>query len=142
MKLLISKFGGVLSLGIEKERFSAVLGDKIDELQPYVIGPCINDQSKFQVLALNKEVLEDRLKVRGLEQLTGQLWDLHSEGLMTEQQFIEKAAAKYPGVKDLFEVWDGTSLGCLTLTSVGLAIGFSNLKRVAPVDADLGIWID
>ncbi|RVK16196.1 hypothetical protein CN138_37280 [Sinorhizobium meliloti] len=142
MDILTKSYGGVLSLGTDRERFAETLGDDFPKLYPDVVGPCLHDQSKLQAMAIDKSSLESFLKQRGLEGKTGQIWDLHSQSFMQEQQFIEKALPLYPEVRELFAVWNDTQMHRLTLTSVGQAIGFANLKRLCGVEADLGIWID
>ena len=40
------------------------------------------------------------------------------------------------------EIWDSTALRHFDLTTVGLAIGHANLKRVASFPADLSLWLN
>ena len=57
-------------------------------------------------------------------------------------EIIELIAPDVPAIRTLAELWEQTPLKQLHLTSVGIAIGFSNMRRMNPkFDADLSIWI-
>ena len=104
--------------------------------------PCIRDQEKLQLncvdetglteqstkLGVEDSVLQRLLKVDRKHRLKGdKLWDV--------LQSLE------PGVKDLWEQWKTLRLGHMTLTSVGIAIGHANVRRITGEEAPLGIWI-
>jgi hypothetical protein len=42
----------------------------------------------------------------------------------------------------LFETWSGSLMKNFTLTSVGIAIGHANIKRLIGEFANLSIWIN
>ena len=105
--------------------------------------PCLNDPTKTQVRASSKEILEkifeahaitlgDRAKIKGL-------FDV---GKMTEKEIKEKCIEIRPYMSELFEIWSASSMKTFTLTSVGIAIGHANIKRLAGEFANLSIWIN
>lgn len=104
---------------------------------------CLNDSTKIQVKTINKETLEnlfntyeipseDRVKIL-------QLFDL---GKMDESEIREKLIAIRPYMADILEIWSNSSMKTFTLTSVGMAIGHANIKRLIGEFADLSIWIN
>jgi hypothetical protein len=105
--------------------------------------PCLNDPTKVQIRANNKEMLEkayneneipaeDRIKI-------SQLFDLNK---MSETEIQEKCISIRPYMAELFDKWSHSELGNFSLTSVGIAIGHANIKRLSGEFADLSIWIN
>lgn len=105
--------------------------------------PCLNDPTKLQVRANSKEVLEPYLDRQGVsaddKPKILQLFDL---GKMSDAEIKEKVIAIRPYMADVFETWTNSSLQTFTLTSVGIAIGHANIKRLVGEFADLAIWIN
>lgn len=142
IEIMKGTYGGLICKGVDKGVFSSILGDDFEERFERLIIPSIHDSSRFQVNALNKDTLSQRLAEFGIPEKNDQLWGAHSNGFMTKDEFIQAAAVHYPAIEELITVWDDTPIKNLSLTSVGLAIGYANLKRVAAFQADLGIWIN
>jgi len=105
--------------------------------------PCLNDSSKIQVRANSKESLErafeahtitpeDRAKI-------GALFDV---GKMTHAEIRDKCIQIRPYMSGLFETWSESAMKYFTLTSVGIAIGHANIKRLVGEFANLSIWIN
>lgn len=105
--------------------------------------PCLNDPAKLQVRANNKEVLEPYLDQHGVsaddKMKILQLFDL---GKMSDAEIKEKVIAIRPYMAEVFETWTNSPLQTFTLTSVGIAIGHANIKRLIGEFADLSIWIN
>lgn len=105
--------------------------------------PCLNDRSRIQVRANSKEMLEkmfeshnlpadDRAKILGL-------FDLSK---MSDAEVKAKCIEIRPYMADLFETWSSSQMAHFTLTSVGIAIGHANIKRLVGEFANLSIWIN
>lgn len=105
--------------------------------------PCLNDSSKIQVRANSKKLLEkafdshavvseDRTKIN-------KLFDL---GKMNDKEIKEKCVEIRPYMAGLFETWSESAMKNFTLTSVGIAIGHANIKRLVGEFANLSIWIN
>lgn len=45
-------------------------------------------------------------------------------------------------MKKIFETWESSAIKNFTLTSVGIAIGHANIKRLVGEFSDLSIWIN
>jgi hypothetical protein len=113
------------------------------ECQKLYIIPCLNDPSKFQILAMDRQVLDmlfdqnktnqdDRDKIYGL-------FDL---GRMTTEEVRSVVVKIRPYMESVFDCWSNSDMKSFTLTSVGMAIGHANLKRLIGEFATLSIWIN
>lgn len=105
--------------------------------------PCFNDPSKIQVRANSEELLkkafdeqaimpEDRTKITALFNMNK----------MNHDEIRKKCIEIKPYMAGLFEKWSGSAMKNFTLTSVGIAIGHANIKRLVGEFADLSIWIN
>lgn len=106
-----------------------------------MIMPCLLDPAKFQVAALNNEVLEQKTQQLQPEEVA------KLKGMLTQNQLSDdeiKAAVVgfVPDLKTLFEKWDTSSMARFELTSVGMAIGHANIKRITGEFAPLSVWIN
>jgi hypothetical protein len=63
------------------------------------------------------------------------------ENLLLPHEIQAKSIELRPYLRRLFDIWDKTSLHNFTLTSVGIALGHANIKRMTGEFADLSIWI-
>jgi hypothetical protein len=104
---------------------------------------CLNDSSKIQVKALNKDQLEASFEAHALAKGDrDKIAALFDVGKMGDAEIIDKCVSIRPYMVDLFENWSGSPMKNLTLTSVGIAIGHANIKRFAGEFANLSIWIN
>ena len=104
--------------------------------------PCLNDPTKLQVRANNREVLEPYLDQQGVSpEDKAKILELFEFGKMSNVEIKEKVIAIRPYMADVFETWNNSPLQTFTLTSVGIAIGHANIKRLIGEFADLAIWI-
>jgi len=155
-------FTGCGSIGIASANLEAILGDVyqgqflkgFDQteianraisvgLDPRFFLPCLNDSSKWQVKANNKELLEKLLdrEAVALEDRS-KIVDLFNVGKMSEPEIKEKLIAIRPYMADVIETWSNSPMQTFTLTSVGMAIGHANIKRLIGEFASLSIWIN
>ncbi|MEQ9006734.1 MAG: hypothetical protein RLP12_02545 [Ekhidna sp.] len=105
--------------------------------------PCLNDPSKIQVKANSKENLEKLLdkEIVSIEDRT-KIVELFDLGKMSEEEIKEKVISIRPYMADVFEIWSNSGMQTFTLTSVGMAIGHANIKRLVGEFASLSIWIN
>lgn len=106
--------------------------------------PCLNDPAKLQVSALNEEVLDSHLASLSIpgEDIT-KIKELFNTNKMSHEEIRAKCVELRPFMEAVFDAWSNSSMNSFTLTSVGIAIGHANVKRIIGEEfADLSIWIN
>jgi hypothetical protein len=108
----------------------------------YVI-PLPADASKLQVSILNNEVLQEITKKKGLDgEVTNKLNHLLVAYRLTPEEIKVKLLELAPFLKRAYELWERENLGTFTLTSVGIALGHSVVKKnVGLAIGPLGVWV-
>jgi hypothetical protein len=103
----------------------------------------LNDPTKLQVRANSKEVLTQLLERHGVsvEDRT-KITELFDVGKMSDVEIREKCIAIRPYMATVFDTWSDSPMEHFTLTSVGIAIGHANIKRVVGDFSNLSIWIN
>lgn len=105
--------------------------------------PCLNDPSKLQVRANSKELLDKAFEEHSIAQEDRtKITELFNAGKMSDAEIKEKCISIRPYMEDLFETWSESAMKNFTLTSVGIAIGHANIKRLVGEFANLSIWIN
>lgn len=105
--------------------------------------PCLNDMSKLQVKYVNKEALEKFLVIHSIVQEDrAKIISLFDQGLMSDEEVINKRISIRPYMEQVFSTWASSSMKNFTLTSVGIAIGHANIKRLVGEFVNLSIWIN
>lgn len=104
---------------------------------------CINDTTKLQVNANNKDNLEKHLDAQEAPpEDRVKILELFNLGKMSEPEIKEKLISIRPYMAEVFEIWSSSPMQTFTLTSVGMAIGHANIKRLTGEFASLAIWIN
>lgn len=120
-----------------------------DEIHDYYIKypqyftHCLQDNSKYQINAINLNNLNDRLEADNtLNDTDRNYFRKHfSSNLMTESQIKEYVLAKIPESNKLFELWNEAPLKQFSLTSVGIVLGASQSKKITGENFNMNIWI-
>jgi U3 small nucleolar RNA-associated protein 14 len=68
--------------------------------------------------------------------------ELFSMGKMSNPEIREKCISIRPFMETVFDSWENSKIKSFTLTSVGMAIGHANIKRLTGEFASLSIWIN
>jgi len=104
---------------------------------------CFNDPSKFQIRAANTRSLNDLYKDNKIsEEDQAKINGLFGEYKMSLDEIREKCVTIRPFMKSVFENWTNSRMNCFTLTSVGMAIGHANIKRLIGEFASLSNWVN
>lgn len=112
-------------------------------VDPRFFVPCLNDQSKMQVRANSKEILDKNLETHAIaSEDRSKINELFDVGKMNEMEIKDKCVEIRPYMAGLFETWSESAMKNFTLTSVGIAIGHANIKRLVGEFANLSIWIN
>jgi len=105
--------------------------------------PCLNDPTKLQVRANNKEALIKYLDSFSIQDNDREkIIALLDHGKMGPQEIRDKCIEIRPYMKEVFDIWSESPMKAFTLTSVGMAIGHANIKRLIGEFADLSIWVN
>jgi hypothetical protein len=112
-------------------------------LDPSFFVQCLNDPSKVQVNGISKDSLEKAFETYAItsddRRKIGALFD---ENKMGDKEIKEKCIEIRPYMSGLFETWSGSAMKNFSLTSVGIAIGHANIKRLTGEFTDLSVWIN
>lgn len=144
--IIKKNFQGLFQSGIEPSRLETA-GLSVSPEELGIFGKCAADTSKFQINAINETHLTALLKARGItpsdpypnhERIVG----LFNESTINDYEAIKKICAEVrPYMSSVFDMWQNSIMGQVELTSVGMAIGHANIKRIAGEFADLSIWL-
>ncbi|WP_405964248.1 hypothetical protein OG713_26975 [Streptomyces sp. NBC_00723] len=118
------------------------VNDPCKELKPPALMPCVRDNSRLQVGAVNKEVLQKRLIPElKLEECTAELTRLMDVGLMPGNEIEDEFAELHPNLRDLVSLWGSSQISHCQPTSVGIAIGHAEVRRILGSEFNFGIEI-
>jgi hypothetical protein len=139
--VFLQHYAGLFSKGFEKDLIQqSKIG--LTEYAPIFI-PCLHDQTKIQINALNEDVLKSETERMGISlEDTNKLLDLSKKFLMKSDEVKDYLKKVRPYMDNLFDVWDNSLMKNLTLTSVEIAIGHANVKKNLGEFTDLSIWIN
>jgi hypothetical protein len=139
--VFLNSYQGLFVNGFVREDLDEDHRSVVDNY-PSFFCACLNDGKKLQVSALNKVVLEKLLAIAAVPDTDkGRINKLFDLNVMNDDQIREKCVAIRGYMADIFEVWNTSGLKNFRLTSVGIAIGHANIKRLSGEFADLSVWI-
>jgi len=140
-KAFINGYGGLFSKGFERDRLEAHLEQDQKNNLDSILMPCLNDENKLQFNALNKSEFLKKTTEFGLSNDTlDKVWKMFEGTFWAKVEIIERLSPAVPRIADIFRVWEETPLKNLSLTSVGIALGYANVARRG-LPAELSIWI-
>jgi hypothetical protein len=139
-ELILKRYKGIFCKGFTKEQFETT-GIQIDKY-PSIIIPCLEDNSKFKLAAIDDEAFQKIAKKSCVQEAEiNKLKPLMDNYQMNATEVKDFLKQQGDFMNSLFEVWDNSPLKSVTLTSVGIAVAIANLRRKTDITADLGIWI-
>jgi len=144
MEMFKTNYGGLIAKGVSMEEIKAHLPDGKKDVfngSP-LVRPCLNDDTKFQFNALDRETFHETATHIGLSKNElDNVWNAQENTVWSKEEMIQNLSPRVPTIGELFRLWESTPLNVLSLTSVGIAIGHANLVRISDFRADLSIWI-
>jgi len=140
-KILGTTYQGLFLKGFESEEIKKrQISIGVDSR---VFMRCLNDQSKLQVGVVNLKALEKYMDSENVsEDDRKKIIALFNLNKMHENEIREKTVGIRPYMENVFDVWSNSFMKNFGLTSVGIAIGHANIKRLVGEFADLSIWIN
>jgi hypothetical protein len=137
---ILKTYKGIFCKGFTKEQFETT-GIIIDKY-PALIIPCLQDNSKFQLAAIDDETFEQIAKENRVDEADiYKLKPFMNNYQMNATEVKDLLKQQGDFMNTLFEIWDNSPLKNMTLTSVGIAVATANLRRKTGISVDLGIWI-
>ena len=104
---------------------------------------CLTNPDKLQNNALTKRVIENQIATKELSpEDGGKLLALFDDFKLSPSQVKDKVIQIRPYMAEVFNIWSTTSMQSFTLTSVGMAIGHANIKRLVGEFTALDEWIN
>lgn len=108
----------------------------------YVIS-CLNDTSKYQIGFNSHQLLDESFDTFSINkddrEKIKMLFDINK---MNSEEVKNKCIETRIYMKNVFDIWNDSPMKNFTLTSVGMAIGHANIKRLKGEFAQLSIWIN
>jgi hypothetical protein len=135
------RYQGLFLKGFDKEEIEK--RDISIGHDPRFFIPCLNDDEKIQVGANRLEGLSEHMDEQNIPQEDkGKITALFNLNKMNDNEIKDKIVEISPYMSDVFEIWSTSPLQNFNLTSVGIAIGHANIKRLVGEFSDLSIWIN
>lgn len=105
--------------------------------------PCLNDASMIQVRTNSLDTLEKMFEQHHVPtEERAKIIQLFHHGKMNDDEIKDKILEIRPYMENVLDAWDNSLMSQFSLTSVGIAIGHANLKRLIGEFANLSIWIN
>jgi hypothetical protein len=137
--ILVGEYPAFFMRGAPLSDFGPLPADILADRNLFI--PALLNPSLFQPRAADKPTWDEMTNRAGLvAALSDQAWSVGQGSLMQESEIISAYAPIVPRIADAFEIWGGTPVKSLELTTVGIAIGHAYAKS-SGFDADLRIWI-
>jgi hypothetical protein len=138
----LRSYPGIWSTGFTEDEIIATGLKLTPEQHAQVFVSCLHDSSLLQVNAMTEDTIDSTVARLDLTEDQGaQLKQLHNSHLMQPNQVRDYLVNALPKMADYFEVWEGTAMKNMSLTSVGIAIAHANVKRITGEDSSLSLWM-
>lgn len=138
--ILIRTYPGLFKSGFDQARLDQAQISESGQQQLIIM--CLNDSTRFQIAALNEDVLNQKMTGANLqEDEKTRINALFNEANLPHDQIRQKLLSVAPFLQALTDQWSASSLSHFELTSVGMAIGHANIKKDVGEFAPLSIWI-
>ena len=134
-------YRGLFFQGFDEGLFKSTIGEVAEYSD--LLTACLNDKEKFQLNAINQEVLEKKLlEISAPDEAVQKIKNLFNQHIQSDE-LIKDKLIELGGdfMEKLFDVWNTSSLKHMLLTPVGIAIAQANFRRRTGIALDLSIWI-
>lgn len=139
-KIFHTNYSGIFSNGFTLETLIEKIGN--EQYPKELVIPCLQDTKMLQINATDEEVFRKLAADKSVsDDVASKFLELHKQSMMNEAQIKEYLESIDLIMPNLLKKWNDSSLKSITLTSVGIAIGHANVRRVTGEGAPLSIWI-
>ena len=140
-KIFRDRYPGLFSKGFGESEKETIIADNPSAESMFI--PCLHNAQLLQIRAIDDEIIRSLTAQNHLnDETTNQLIKLQNDYIMNENDVEENLKSAHPCMDMLLHVWDNSYLKNLTLTSVGIAIGHANTRRITKETDNLSIWIN
>ena len=134
---LRQQYPGLLSKGFSKELFDQQ--NIPEEISKQVIK---KENDKFYIKFITENELEEYFEDKLVDtEILTKLKQLLKNYVLGEQEIKDKLKIEFPELLYFSEVYEKAHLDRFNLSSVGICIGYANIKMNDPTFTDLSIWI-
>lgn len=139
-ELFLQEYTGIFNHGWSKAEVKAKFG--MQELPNNLFVPSYYNSYNLQINALTNSELEEKLTYANLPQeLTDTVRNVYNNSIMNSNEVREILFDKCDYMQEFIDYWENSKMPRMSLTSVGMALGNANLKRITGEDYDLSLWI-
>lgn len=137
----LAQYPGLFSKGFARDEADVELLPIRARRQFLIV--CLNDPEKLQVRAQNAAALTALFDEHEVDEANRLIVDrLFNLGRMSSEEVRAKCIELRGYMEQVFSLWNDSDFRSFTLTSVGMAIGHANMKRIAGTFGDLSQWIE
>ncbi|MFF7845930.1 LPO_1073/Vpar_1526 family protein [Streptomyces ossamyceticus] len=138
--ILLETYKGAFTRGFTEEQIPEVVRPVI---APF-LGTCFRDPAKLQLATLNTETAGKLIEEQKLHPYRAEILNLLNVGLMDSAEVSKEFSALHPALRNLAELYQSSRLKSCQLTTIGVTLAHTNLRRVAgeSFDPDLEIWVN
>lgn len=128
--------------GFFSEGFTQEAWDNLHIQSPIAKSILKQNDQLFHLSFANEDDLKEFCKKNNISDTDEQkLCNLLSYNIIDEIKCKQKIIQEFPQIKSLFDIYEDAGFEHFRLSSVGIAIGYSNIKQYDPTFTDLSIWI-
>lgn len=141
--LISHNYGGLFSNGFDINNIpNADSGESLITKYSNLFIKCLNDNTKYQIDAINIEALNKALQqIEISSSEKSKIINLYNNHIMSDDQIKQKTITLCPDMEELFKYWNSSSIANLNLTSVGIVIGGFFASAKTHEKYNLKIWI-
>lgn len=139
--LAIAGVEGLFTTGFLKDEIEPELWSELQSGN--LLQPCLRDSNKIQVGILGSADIKPALLQCGLEHLESEVSQTMTLGRMDNESIERELVANVPDLKKISDTWHNpeSALKHMTLTSVGIALGYAYWQGATKEEAPLSIWL-
>ena len=141
LELFKNNYKGLFIKGFSDEDFNQL---NINISNPnLLLLPCLHDNGKWQVNALNDSIFRELAKNNNLsDDDISKVFSIQNTFMMSDDEIRNYIISQRDYMEKIIDIWDNSPMKNFTLTSVGISIGHANIKRTTGEISDLSVWIN
>jgi len=139
-KIFREHYPGIFSKGFSKEEIEKQKFEFESSVKAFV--PCLHANDLSQVNAMDEDAIRNGAQFSLVgENGKNKLVSLLKDKAMSENEIEDYLKTNFKPMDNLLKIWNKTSMKNMSLSSVGIAIGHANSRRVTGDNSHLSIWI-